>query len=138
MAANSTAGLATLMGSPRVVNIPALGATPTQVSFFLDTGVPVPSQSVVRCRIYNLSTSNHVAFTLGDSSSITRLTTGAAPTPTSAAITSAAGNALNLTDGIRVGPGQTIEINVGSNQVLWLVANGAGTPTQVAFFAQNG
>lgn len=138
MAANNTAGLAVLMGSPRVVNIPALGGTPTQVSFYLDTGVPVPSQSVVRARIINLSTANQIAFTIGDTSSIVRLTTGASPTGTSAAITSAASNALNLTDGIRVGPGQSIEINLGAHQSLWLVSSTAGTPVQVAFFAQNG
>jgi hypothetical protein len=138
MPANSTAGFATLAGSPRVVNITNLSTTPQQVLPVLDTGVLIPSQSVVRCRIYNLSTSNSVAFTVGDSSSITSLTTGSSPTASSAAITSAGTNALTSTDGVRIGAGQSVEINIVANQSIWLVANAGPTPVQVSFFAQNG
>lgn len=138
MPANSTAGFATLAGSPRVFNITALSTTPVQVLPVLDTGVSVPSQSVVRCRIYNLSTSNSIAFTVGDANTITALTTGATPVASSAAITSAGTNALTSTDGIRVGVGQSVEINITANQSIWLVANAGSTPVQVSFFAQNG
>lgn len=138
MPANNTAGFATLTGSPRVVNITALSTTPVQVLPVLDTGVSIPSQAVVRCRIYNLSTSNSIAFTVGGANTITSLTTGATPVASSAAITSAGTNALNATDGVRVGVGQSVEINITANQSIWVVANTSPTPVQVSFFAQNG
>ena len=138
MPANNTAGFATLAGSPRVINITNLSTTPQQVLPVLDTGVSIPSQSVVRCRIYNISTTNSIAFTVGDANTITALTTGSSPTASSAAITSAGTNVLNSTDGIRIGVGQSVEINITANQSIWLVANAGPTPVQVSFFAQNG
>jgi hypothetical protein len=135
---SNTAGFATLTGSPRVVNIPALGTSPVQVSFVLDTGVVVPSQSIVRARILNLSSTADVAFTVGSSASAYQVTTGATPTVTTAPVVSSVPGDLSATDGVRVFAGSFIELNISPNQSLWVVASAADTPVQVVYFAQNG
>jgi hypothetical protein len=142
---------ATIKTSPFFVNIASLGVTPERIVLQQQSGAVNGIMSVpkiARLRIFNLSTTAHVAITLTDNTvttptlwnSSTGGTAGAPTTPTGAAqtmICSAAG-ALTVANGIRIGPGSTLELNVGSEELLWIVASAAATPVQVVWFAQNG
>lgn len=138
MPSNNTAGFATLAGSPIVCNLTALSTTPVQVLPVVDTGVSIPGHAVVRCRILNLSSSNTVAFTVGDNNEIKEITSGASPIASSGAITASASGALTSGDGVVIPAGLSVELNIAANRSLWLVANASGTPVQVAYFYQNG
>ncbi len=150
---------ATISTTPFFVNLTALGTTPTRI--VLQQQVPdgatfvnrrINSPAIARCRIYNLHATNHVAITVVDESvdapNVWNSTSGgtvaspATPTGGSAGLpqtmTCGAAGALNTTDGIRIAPGTTLEINLKPHERIWVVASAASTPVQLVWFAQNG
>ena len=103
-----------------------------------------------RLRISNLSTVNAVAILLSDISqnalpTVDGNTAGFAagtgvvsPTFTASTFACSASGAVAIGDGIRIQPASSLEINVGLNTRLWVVASAAATPVQVAAIIQNG
>lgn len=107
------------------------------------------STLIARLRITNLSTVNAVAIQFSDivqtalptiAGNTAGFTAPAATSPTFTAsnfVCSASG-VLAIGDGIRIQPSSSLEINIGLNTRLWIVASAAATPVQVAAVLQNG
>jgi hypothetical protein len=104
------------------------------------------SSAVARLRISNFSTTATIAITLGDRAVTTvpqvrTTTTGSSSTATAytgTAMVASASTAVAAGDGIRIGPGAALEINVSLGTRVWVVASAAGTPVQIAAILQNG
>lgn len=125
----------------QIYNLTLDGITPAACQFNVPT-----SAAIVRARIINLHGTNTVAVTLATSAvatvpDITDSTTSQT-TPTATFLTStfiaSASAAVAAGDGIRVQPGQTLEINVTGGTKIWLTTNAGPTPVQVAGILQNG
>jgi len=104
---------------------------------------------IARLRISNLSTVNAVAIQFSDITQVTlptingntagfTATATTAPTFTASTFACSASTAVAIGDGIRIQPATTLEINIGLNTRLWIVASAAATPVQVAAILQNG
>lgn len=104
---------------------------------------------IARCRITNLSTVNAVAIQFCDITQTTLPTVGGntagfvspattSPTFTASTFSCSSSGALVIGDGIRIQPNSSLEVNIGLNTRMWIVASAAATPVQVAAVLQNG
>ncbi len=102
---------------------------------------------IARVRISNLSTTASVALMLSDITvttaplpvTTTANSTTQRPTYTLApTLVASAPTAIAAGDGIRIQPSTTLELNLSLDTRLWLIANAASTPVQVACILQNG
>ena len=101
---------------------------------------------IARLRISNLSTTIPVAAVFSDISvtsvpavqSTTASSTTQRPTYTLSTMVASAATAIAAGDGIRIQPGTTLELNISIDTRLWLIANAASAPVQVACILQNG
>ena len=142
---NQIEGLATL--ARPTVQIANLNVANAQQSAIFGPGTP---GQIARLRIINLSASLPVAITLtpiettsnwqagGTSTSSTSTT----PSYATANITCSALNPTSFavaTDGIRIQPGTTLELNISTATRVALIASSATVvPVQIACFLQNG
>lgn len=121
-----------------------VGATALNCQFSSAGGIP----GIARVRITNLSATQPVSMTLSDQSvvavpQIPLNITGTATTPTftnTTMVGSAGANSFGAgsADGIRIQPGQTLEINVSLATRIWLLGTATTAPVQVAALIQNG
>jgi hypothetical protein len=101
---------------------------------------------IARIRISNLSTTIPVAVNFSDAvvvsapavQSTTATSSTSRPTYTLSTMTSSTSTAIAAGDGIRIQPGTTLELNLSLDTRLWLIANAASAPVQVACILQNG
>ena len=143
--------------NPFFVNLTAQSTTPVRVlmqeqaangATFINATPPV--HKFCRATISNLHATNQIAFCITSADATAPLVYNSTSGGTSASPTTPVGGtaglpvtmtcgvtgALGLADGIRIRPNNSFDIDIGVNQMLWIVASAASTPVQVVWFCQ--